>query len=404
MSNRKSSLRNLPRNIWIVTLTSFLTDISSEMILNLIPLFLANVLRSGTAVVGLIEGIAETTSSLMKLYSGGLSDRLGKRKWLTVTGYALSAFSKPFLFFAQTWQGVLAVRFSDRLGKGIRTAPRDALVAGSIDEKQRGLAFGIHRAGDTAGAFLGLLIAATIIWLTQANAILLSRYTFQIVVLVSIFPAVLAVVVLAIWVKETAIEGKVKFPVLSMQGMTQPFKRFLVIIILFTLGNSSDAFIILRSQERGLTVLEIIFMLMAFNLIYAILSGPLGALSDKIGRKKLIIAGWTAYGLIYLGFALSNSGGQIFALYSLYGIYYAATEGTAKALVADLVPNERRGTAYGLYNAVIGLAALPASLIAGLLWQGFFFWSGFGPAAPFFFGASISLLAGLLLWKFVPTS
>ncbi|MFH1908376.1 MAG: MFS transporter, partial [Chloroflexota bacterium] len=173
----KSPLRRLPRNIWVVTATSFLTDISSEMIVYLIPLFLANVLRSGTAVIGLIEGLAETSASLMKIYSGALSDKLGRRKWLTVAGYALSTIAKPFLYFANTWHWVLGVRFADRMGKGIRTAPRDALVAGSIDEKQRGLAFGLHRAGDTAGAFLGLAIAAVIVWLTQSGAATLTRAT-----------------------------------------------------------------------------------------------------------------------------------------------------------------------------------------------------------------------------------
>lgn len=401
MDNNKTSLRSLPRNIWVLTATSFLTDISSEMIVYLIPLFLANVLRTGTAVIGLIEGIAETTASLMKIYSGALSDRLGKRKWLTVAGYGLSTIAKPFLYFAETWQWVLGVRFSDRLGKGIRTAPRDALVADSINDKQRGLAFGLHRAGDTAGAFLGLGIAAVIVWLTQAGAADLTRRTFQIAVLVSILPAALAVLVLALGARDVGGEGKSKAPILSLKGMDNRFKAFLLVVVLFTLGNSSDAFIILRGQERGLDVLQVMLMLMTFNLIYASLSGPLGALSDKIGRRKLIIGGWIAYGLVYLGFALSHTGWQIWTLFGLYGIYYAASEGVGKALIADLVAPERRGTAYGLYNAAVGLTAFPASLIAGLLWQGAFGWTGFGASAPFFFGAGLALLAGLLFWKLV---
>ncbi|MCJ7585813.1 MAG: MFS transporter [Anaerolineales bacterium] len=401
MDNNKTSLRSLPRNIWVLTATSFLTDISSEMIVYLIPLFLANVLRTGTAVIGLIEGIAETTASLMKIYSGALSDRLGKRKWLTVAGYGLSTIAKPFLYFAETWQWVLGVRFSDRLGKGIRTAPRDALVADSINDKQRGLAFGLHRAGDTAGAFLGLGIAAVIVWLTQAGAADLTRRTFQIAVLVSILPAALAVLVLALGARDVDGEGKSKVPILSLKGMDNRFKAFLLVVVLFTLGNSSDAFIILRGQERGLDVLQVMLMLMTFNLIYASLSGPLGALSDKIGRRKLIIGGWIAYGLVYLGFALSHTGWQIWMLFGLYGIYYAASEGVGKALIADMVAPERRGTAYGLYNAAVGLTAFPASLIAGLLWQGAFGWTGFGASAPFFFGAGLALLAGLLFWKLV---
>ena len=402
MDNKKTGLRSLPVNVWIVTATSFLTDISSERIVYLVPLFLANVLKAGTAVIGLIEGLAETTASLMKIYSGALSDKLGKRKWLTVLGYALSTIAKPFMYFAQTWHWVLGVRVADRLGKGIRTAPRDALVAGSIDEKQRGLAFGLHRAGDTAGAFFGLAIAALIVWLAQAGAADLTRRTFQIAILVSILPAILAVIVLAIGARDVAGEGKSKAPILSLKGMDNRFKLFMLVLVLFTLGNSSDAFIILRGQERGLNVLQVMLMMMTFNLVYAVLSGPLGALSDRIGRRKLIISGWLAYGLVYLGFAASHTGWHIWLLFGLYGIYYAATEGVAKALVADLVPPERRGTAYGLYNAAIGLTVLPASLIAGLLWQGVGSWSGWGASAPFYFGAGMALLAGLLFWRLVP--
>jgi MFS family permease len=401
LENSKKGLRRLPRNVWVVTATSFLTDVSSEMLFNLIPLFLANVLKAGTAVIGLIDGIAETTASLTKIYSGALSDKLGRRKWLTVAGYALSTIAKPFLYFAQTWHWVLGVRFADRLGKGIRTSPRDALVAGSIDEKQRGLAFGLHRAGDTAGAFFGLLVAAVIIWLTQAGAATLEEHTFQVIVLASIIPAVLAVLVLALGAREVVTGTPHAVPILSLKGMDNRFKVFMLVLVLFTLGNSSDAFIILRGQERGLNLLQIMGMLMTFNLVYALLAGPLGALSDKIGRRRLIISGWVAYGLVYLGLALSKAGWHIWALFGLYGIYYAATEGVAKALIADLVTPERRGTAYGLYNAAIGLMAFPASAIAGLLWQGAFGWAGFGPSAPFFFGAGLALLAGILFWKWV---
>lgn len=400
-TEKKTGWRSLPRNVWVMTAGSFLTDISSEMIVYLIPLFLANVLGVRTAVIGLIEGVAETTASIVKLYSGALSDKLGKRKALVVTGYGLSTFAKPFLYFANTWGWVLGVRFVDRAGKGIRTAPRDALVADSINEKQRGLAFGVHRAGDTAGAFVGLAAAAVIVWMNQGSAPDLSRATFQIAVLASFIPALLAVIVLAVGVREVPGTGTGKAPVLSLQGFDTRFKHFLFIIVLFTLGNSSDAFIILRGQERGLDVFQVMAMVLCFNFVYAVLAGPLGSLSDRIGRRKLIIGGWIAYGLVYLGLALSQSGGQVWALFTLYGVYYAATEGSAKALIADLVPNEKRGTAYGLYNTAIGLAALPASLIAGLLWQGLGSWAGFGASAPFYFGAALSLVSGFLFWKWV---
>ena len=389
--------RRLHPNIWFLTIGSFLTDVSSEMLTNLIPLFLSNVLGVQTSIIGLIDGVAETTASLVKIYSGALSDRLGKRKILTVIGYGLSTLSKPFLYFATTWEWILGVRFSDRVGKGIRTAPRDALLADSVKSDQRGLAFGLHRAGDTAGAFVGLGIAALIIWLSQSGSTQLTRHTFQIIVLSSIIPALLAVLILALGVKEVEAARKDKAALLSLnwKAFDKRFRLFLVVVILFTLGNSSDSFIILRGQNRGLSVLQIMGMLMTFNAIYSILAGPLGSLSDRIGRRSLMLVGWTVYGFVYLGFALSSTGAQVWMLFGIYGIYYALTEGVAKALVADIVPQEQRGTAYGLFNAAIGLTALPASLIAGILWQ------TISPAAPFYFGAAMALLAGLLLKTWV---
>jgi MFS family permease len=352
------------------------------MIVNLVPLFLYSVLGVRLSVIGLIEGVAETTASLLKIFSGAISDRLGERKRLAVIGYGLSTFAKPFLYFANTWGWVLGVRFADRVGKGIRTAPRDALLAGSSEPAQRGLVFGLHRAGDTAGAFIGLGLAGLIIWLTQSNEVALTRQSFQTVVLISIIPAVLAVLILALGATNIAPKAQKAAPLLSFNGMDRRFKAYLGVVVLFTLGNSSDAFIILRAQERGLSVLQIIGMLMTFNAIYSILSGPAGALSDRIGRRRLILSGWLVYGLIYLGFALAQTGAAVWVLFGLYGVFYALTEGSAKALVADLVPDQKRGTAYGLYSAAIGLAALPASVIAGILWQGIGTWQGFGPAAP----------------------
>jgi len=404
--NQKPALLTLPRNVWVVTITSFLTDVSSEMVLNLLPLFLANVLGIRTGLIGLIEGLAETTASLLKLYSGWLSDRWGRRKWLTVAGYSLSTLAKPFLYLATSWAGVLAVRLADRVGKGIRTAPRDALIADSIDDRQRGLAFGLHRAGDTAGAALGLLVALAIVWLAQGNNALLARPTFQWVVLISVVPAVLAVLVLAAGAREVPLSSAPdrEPPQLWLGGFNTRFKGFLLIIFLFTLGNSSDAFIILRAQERGLNVVKVLGMLVTFNLIYALVSGPAGAWSDRVDRRRVMAAGWFTYSLIYLGLALAVTGWQVWLLFGLYGLYYGLTEGTARALVADLVQPEQRGTAYGLFNGVVGLTVLPASLIAGVLWQGLGHWSGFGPAAPFLFGAALALLALLLLAWWLPTT
>ena len=385
----------------MVTATSFLTDISSEMLINLIPLFLANVLGVGTSVIGLIEGIAETTASLLKVFSGWLSDRLGQRKGLTVLGYGLSTVAKPFLYFASSWTWVLGVRFADRVGKGVRTAPRDALIADSIDAHQRGIAFGIHRAGDTAGAVLGLLVALVTVWAVQGRGLTLTRSTFQTIVLLSVIPAALAVLVLALGAQEVppTRERAHEPPRLSLAGLDARFKAFLVTVVLFTLGNSSDAFLILRAQERGLNVVMVLGMLVTLNLVYTLVSGPAGALSDRVGRQRVIVTGWLLYGVIYLGLAMARTGWQVWALATLYGAYYGMAEGTGKALVADLVQPERRGTAYGVYNAAVGLTAFPASLIAGVLWQGVGAWTGFGPGAPFLFGATMALLAtGLLVW------
>jgi len=397
----KTGWRSLPRNVWAVSLTSFLTDISSEMVINILPLFLANVLGVRTSVIGLIEGIAEATASLLKVFSGWLSDRLRARKWLAVAGYGLSALSKPFFYFANTWGAIAATRWADRVGKGVRTAPRDALVADSIDPRQRGLAFGFHRAADTAGAMLGLIIALIVVWAAQKTSLELGRSTFQTVVLVSLVPAFIAVISLAVGARDVPVKGQQVRPAITFRGLGKPFLAFMVIVGLFDLGNSSDAFLVLRAQERGLNVLGILGMLITFNLVYTLVSTPAGSLSDRVGRRKVIVGGWLAYAAIYFGFAVAGTGWQIWALYALYGVYYGLAYGTTKALVADLVPAELRGTAFGTYNAVLGILDFPASLIAGVLWEGVGSWHGFGAPAPFLFGAVMSLSAAVLmiLWK-----
>ncbi|HOU14352.1 MAG TPA: MFS transporter [Anaerolineae bacterium] len=397
----KDKLRGLPRNVWAVSLTSFFMDISSEMVINILPLFLSNVLGVKTNIIGLIEGIAEATSSLLKMFSGWLSDRLGTRKWLAVAGYGISALAKPFFYIANTWGLVAGVRWADRVGKGVRTAPRDALVADSVDESQRGLAFGFHRAGDTAGAVLGLIIALLVIWFAQRGAGELTRSTFQTVVLISLIPAVLAVLALAIGTQDVAVTKVREAPRISFRGLGKPFLVFMLIVGLFDIGNSSDAFLVLRAQERGLSLIGILGMLITFNLVYTLVSAPAGAFSDKIGRRRVIIGGWLVYAAIYLGFAIAGTGWHVWVLYAVYGIYYGLAFGTTKAMVADLVPEALRGTAYGTYNAVLGILDFPASLIAGVLWQGVGRWGGFGAAAPFFFGAATALTAAvlMLLWK-----
>jgi len=396
------SIRNLPRNVWAVGLTSFFMDVSSEMVLNILSLFLANVLGVKTNVIGLIEGLAEATASILKLFSGWLSDKMGGRKWLAVIGYGISAVSKPFFYIASSWGLIAGVRWVDRVGKGIRTAPRDALVADSVTKETRGLAFGFHRAMDTTGAMLGIIIAAVVVWFAQKNTMDLTKSTFQTIVLVSLLPAFLAVLSLVLGAKDVPVTGQRAAPKFSLRGMGKPFLVFLVIVSIFTLGNSSDAFLVLRAQNLGISVIGILGMLAMFNLIYALISTPAGSLSDRIGRRKLIIGGWLVYAVIYLGFAVAQSAWHIWVLYVAYGLYYGLAYGTANALVADLVPENLRGTAYGTYNAIIGILAFPASFIAGLLWQGIGSWPGFGPAAPFLFGGVLALIAALLMAFWMP--
>ena len=393
----------LHRNVWIAGVTSFLTDVSSEMLQNVLPLFLANVLGVRTWTVGVVEGLAESTASILKLYSGWLSDRLRARKWLAVGGYGISAAAKPFYLLATSWPMVAAIRWADRVGKGVRTAPRDALLADSVHPSRRGLAFGVHRAADTAGAVLGLLATLAIVHATQGNEALLEADTFHKLVLWSLVPAFLAVLILALGAEEVPVaEGTGQGPRITFRALGRGFGAFVVAAAVFQLGNSSDAFLILRAQERGLGVMDLMWMLVAFNVVYTAVSAPAGSLADRIPRKWVVLGGWCVYAAVYLGFALARTGTHVVVLFAVYGVYQGMVAGAAKALVVDLVAPELRGTAFGTYHAVIGLMSLPASLLAGLLWQGLGPWSGFGPAAPFLLGAVLSGVAALLLLTTVP--
>lgn len=386
----------LPRNVWVLSATSFLRDVASEMLVHLVPLFMANVLGTRAAVIGLIEGMAETTASLVKIYSGWLSDRLGRRKGLTVAGYGIATAATPLLLVATSWAVVLAYRLLDRLGKGIRTAPRDALIADSVPADRRGISFGLHRAADSAGAFVGLLLAMALVWHLQANAEALAAPTFRAIVLWALIPAVLSVLVVAIGAREVGTPRPGEPPRLTLQGLGTPFRRFLVVVVLFALGNSSDAFLVLRAQSVGVSILGLLGMLAVFNLVNTLLSGPAGHLSDRMERRRVVLLGWGLYGLVYLGFAFADRAWHVWVLYALYGAYYALTEGVLKAMVADQVPEpERRGTAYGVFHAAVGLTALPASVLGGLLWE------RFGPSGPFLFGGVAALAASVLLWTWV---
>ncbi|MCB1057278.1 MAG: MFS transporter, partial [Acidobacteria bacterium] len=357
---------------------------------------------------------------------------IGSRKWLAVSGYGLSALSKPFFYIAGSWGAVAAVRWADRIGKGIRTAPRDALVADSVRKGRRGLAFGIHRAADSAGAVVGLLIALYLVSSIQPHEVELRAATFRTLVLWSLIPAFLAVLALAVGARDVPrpaaskeagsqdseaqtsdsqdltpgspanqAEGSGRAGGRARDHLGRPFWIFLGIVAIFELGNSSDGFLVLRAQERGLGVTGVLAMLVAFNLVYSLVSAPAGHLSDRFDRRRFIVAGWLVYAALYASFALAQSTAQVVVTFILYGAYYGLSYGTARALVAELVPAEIRGTAYGLFNATVGILSLPASLLAGLLWQGLGSWHGFGPAAPFWLGAGTALVAavGLMVWR-----
>lgn len=392
--SKKKRIWGLNPNIFFLGIVSLLTDISSEMIFTLVPLFLCNILGAGATIIGLVGGLSEGTDSIIRIFSGWFSDRIGKRKSLAILGYGISTIAKPFMYLASNWGAVLAIRFSDRAGKGTRTSPRDALVADSVSAEERGRGFGLHRAMDTCGAILGLAIAAVIIYSVQGGRLELSLKTYQWLVLVGIVPAVLAVLALLVFVREpkrrtsSGSGSPIKFTWNGLTaGFDMRFKLFLAIMAVFTLGNSSDFFVILRAQNLEAPLIHVVLMLVLFNVTYAAISLPAGILSDRFGRKHVIILGWLIYALVYLGFALASSLWQVWLLFAIYGIYYGIVEGVARAFVADLVPEGRRGTAYGLYHGVVGLALLLASLVAGWLWD------TVSPSTPFFFGAALAFIA-----------
>ena len=396
---------------------SLFTDISSEMLVYLIPLYLANVLLAPVAIIGAIEGVAESTASILKLISGALSDRLSRRRLLVGIGYGTSVVAKALYLGAVAWPVVLLGRVGDRLGKGIRTSPRDALIADSTAPENRGVAYGLHRAMDTTGAFAGVLVAAAVIWLTEGDATRLTSDAFRILVLLALVPGVLAIATIVVGVRDVpaapaaaptaeasataasaasaglaGLVGRTVGSVSEWRRFPRTFWLFMLANALFTLGNSSDAFLALRSQNLGLTLLALLLTIVAFNATNAIVAWPAGALSDRVGRRGLIALAWLVYGACYAGFAVAAEAAWVVPLWIAYGTYYALSEGVGKALVADLAPKDLRATAFGILNATQGLMILPASVIAGLLW------SLIAPPAPFWFGAGCAAAAtGLLL-------
>ncbi|HEY9167539.1 MAG TPA: MFS transporter [Candidatus Kryptonia bacterium] len=375
-------------NVIVLGLTSFFTDISTEMVYPLIPFFLTTTLGASPAVLGLIEGVAESTASLLKVVSGYISDKFKRRRILAIAGYSSSTFGKFLLYAANSWGIVFLGRVVDRLGKGIRTAPRDALIADSTDPSKRGMAFGLHRAFDTTGAAIGVVLAYY--FLTQYSG------SFTRVFLWSIVPAIIGVILL-FFAREKKIVStdRPKPPSLHWKVLPGKLQLFLVVAFVFTLGNSSNTFLLLRATNLGFTPASAVLLYLVYNLVYGLVSYPAGKLSDRVGRKRLLVAGYTFYGLVYLGFALVSAPGEawmLWALFGLYGLYSGFTDGIEKALIADLAPADVRATAIGLHATILGIGLFPASFIAGELWQ------HIGPAAAFYFGGGMGLVAaaGLL--------
>jgi len=402
--------RRLPRNVFAISLVSLLNDVSSEIIYPLLPFFLNITLGVSPRVLGSIEGAAESVSSLLKLFAGHFSDRFGKRKIFVVFGYALSSFARPLLAFATSWPQVLAIRLSDRVGKGVRTAPRDAMIADTVAVKERGLAFGFHRAMDHTGAVVGPLIGYLLVSLFAADRNALGAEDFTTIFLLASIPALAAVLVVSLFVREshkpkrardtdadTAITvgtAPVRF---SLRGFDGNFKRFLVIISLFTLSNSSDFFLLLRARDAGVSVLNTSLLWAALHGSKVLSSIFGGDLSDRLGRKRLIVSGWILYAAVYAGFAFVSEPISVWILFLIYGIYFGLAEGAEKALVADLVRPEQRGTAYGLYNLAFGITVLPASLLMGSVWD----WRGARTA--FLVSATLGASAALLMMILVRT-
>lgn len=386
--------KSLPKSVWLLGLTSLLTDAASEAIYPLLPVFVTTVLGGRAVSLGLIEGTADAASSLLKVVAGRASDAFGRRRPLVIFGYALASLARPLMALAQSWPHVFVIRLIDRVGKGIRGAPRDAMLAAFAPPDARGRVFGFHRGMDHAGAIIGPLAASLFLWFHPGE--------YRLLFLLTIVPGALAVA-LVLFVPEVrtgpsaaAADDPADAPtraavVLRTTPLPSGLKRFLLILALFTLGNSSDAFLLLQLSTAGMSMSALPLAWAALHVVKAGLSTAGGALSDRYGRRTLIIAGWLVYAIVYAGFAFSTSAVALVAWLMIYGVYFALTEGSEKALVADLTPSERHGTAFGWYNAVVGLGALAASLLFAAIWQ------TWGARPAFLTGAALSLAASALL-------
>jgi len=388
--------------VFMLGIVSFLTDVSSEMLVPIVPQFLRFVLGAPTEIIGVIEGVAESTASVLRVYAGYLADKFGRPKLLAVIGYGLSAMSKPFYIIAGAWTHVLGIRFADRFGKGIRSAPRDVLIADATEPESRGRAFGFHRAMDTAGATLGPMIVLVIVWLVIGRALPAAlgpkyRHVYTLVFIAAAVPAALGWIVLAAFVPEHKTEEHGKKPEIKFSALDRCFKVFLAVITLFAIGNSSDAFLVLRATSSvakggvGMPFISFLWVYVVFNALSVIVALRSGVVSDRIGRKPVIIAGWLVFAAVYFAMARVSTPTGIWIWFIIYGAYYGMTEGMLRAYAVDLAPTHLRGTAVGAYFTMTGVALLPASLIAGFLWD------KVSPSAPFYYGGATAIVSAVLL-------
>ena len=375
-------------NVFYTGIVSFLTDTSTKMVYSIMPMFLMSIGASKTSL-SLIEGIAESTASLLKAFSGYWSDKIGKNKPFMLIGYGLSTLIMPLYSLVISPLNVLVLRFIERVGKGIRTAPRDSLVAGSVEKNETGKSFGLHKAMDNSGAILGPLLAFLILSIRPND--------FRFIFLLAGIPGILGVVVLILGIKEAKKNKESLLQKFRFHDFPKRFYLFLGIIFIFTLGNSTDALLIVKANEVGVKVTFIPLVYLIASVVSVFLAIPFGSLSDKIGREKLLIIGFLVYAIVYFGFGVTGNIYTIVALFALYGVYSASTDGIKKALVSDLVDRNKKGTGMGIYNALLGVTLLPASLIAGLLYD------KVNSNIPFYFGATTAVLSAILMVIFVVT-
>ncbi len=402
----------LDRNVFWAGVASFFMDVSSEMIYSLVPIFLSSVLGVNKSLIGLIEGIAEATASMVKMFSGWFSDRIGRRKPLMLFGYGISTLSRPLLALASGWGMVLGARFVDRFGKGVRTAPRDAIVADSSSRHELGRSFGYHRAMDQFGAVVGPAIAFVVLALHPGG--------YRMVFWISMIPGVICVAVIWLFIRErrrprlvakaTTGAGGEAAPTAGpaaaipssgtlwerLGRLRGPLLSYLLVTAVFYLGNSSDVFLILRARDLGVAAVLIPILYLVFNLVYSALSIPAGLLADRVGRRKVALIGFAVFAVTYAWMAVAASAAAAWGVFILYGVYMGISDGNGRALLGEFSAGERRGTAFGAYHMVVGLAALPASIIAGLLYD------NVSPSAPFWVGAAGAVVAGILMLAFVP--